>query len=200
VTSGGNMRKAAFILTILMLIVPSLAADEPCQLRKVSLTLGAGIKSLTDDLFKEVYDTNNITYSLDVGVIIIDTLELFLHSDYFKINGQLTYTKEKTTLKIIPLEIGARYLIKMTRSCKLMIFPYIGAGSGLYLIEENNPIGTFEKNKFGFFAEGGIRFYIGNRFFIDSKIKYIYLNVPSDIGENIQMGGLSYTGGIGIAF
>ena len=97
----------------------------------------------------------------------------------------MTYTKEETKLKIIPVELGARYLIKVGNGCSL--FPYIGAGAGYYMYKEENVIGTVDEKKIGFFAEGGLRFYLMSSFFIDAKVKNVFLKV-----DDLQLGGFAF--------
>jgi outer membrane protein W len=96
--------------------------------------------------------------------------------------------------------LGARYLIELNKQCKPKLFPYLGAGAGYYMVKEENPISTFDKKSFGFFIEGGLRFYLVGSFFIDAKIKDVFLKVKNDQGRNINTGGFTYMGAIGISF
>ncbi len=169
--------------------------NENNHLKKFSIYLGAGIRNVTENKYEEVYGENNISFSADIGLKIYRSLELFLHTDYFKADGELTFSKENTTLKIIPVELGIRFILGNN-----IIRPYVGAGMGYYIYKEENYIGTIDKNKIGFLAEGGIRFFVIKPLFIDLKLKYISLNVKNDENSNIQLGGISYMGGIGISF
>ncbi len=183
------MKKILFILLIFILGINILNAE------KFSFYLGAGIRNVTEERYEEVYGKNNITYSADIGFKIFRSLELFLHTDYFKCDGKLTFSKENTTLTIIPIELGARYILS-----NKIIKPYIGAGMGYYTYKEENFIGTIDDNKTGFFAEGGIRLFVTKPLFIDLKFKYISLNIKNNEGSDIQLGGISYMGGIGVTF
>ncbi len=111
-------------------------------------------------------------------------------------NGKLTYTLETTTLKIFPLELGVRYLFPLSETCKVKLFPYLGAGAGYYMIKEDNPIGNLDEKRTGFFMEGGLRFYLVKSFFIDAKLKDVL--VKSKAG--IKVGGFAYMAGLGISF
>ncbi len=174
--------------------------DDPCRVGKYSFSVGAGMRNFSESLYKDVYGDSGMSYNLDLGVKVGKSLEAFLHTDYFKKDGELTYTKEKTTMKIIPVELGARYLIKLNKQCKPKLFPYLGAGAGYYMVKEENPISTFDKKSFGFFIEGGLRFYLVGSFFIDAKIKDVFLKAKNDQGRNINTGGFTYMGAIGISF
>ena len=183
------MKKILFILLIFILGINILNGE------KFSFCLGAGIRNVTEERYEEVYGKNNITYSADIGLKIFGSLELFLHTDYLKCDGKLTFSKENTTLTITPIELGARYMLG-----NKIIKPYIGAGMGYYTYKEENFIGTIDDNKTGFFAEGGIRFLVTKPLFIDLKFKYISLNIKNDEGSDIQLGWISYMGGIGVTF
>jgi hypothetical protein len=174
--------------------------DDPCWVGKYSFSVGAGIRNFSDGLFKDIYGNSGTTYNVDLGVKLQNSLEAFLHTDYFKKEGTLTYTLEKTTLTIIPVELGLRYFININKECRLKLFPYIGAGAGYYMCKEENPIGTFDKKAFGFFIEGGLRFYPAGSFFIDLKIKDVFLKVKNDLGNNMNTGGIAYMGALGISF
>ena len=174
--------------------------DRPCDPKTFSITVGAGVRNFSESLFKEVYEDTPLIYSIDVAVKVMRPLEVFLHSDYLSIDGKTTYTKEDTTLKITPLELGTRFLIGPKQSCKQKIFPYLGAGVGYYMIKEEfaagSPMEPVDEKRVGFFAEGGLRFYVVSSIFIDAKLKYV--SVKSESGT--QLGGVAYMGGIGLSF
>jgi hypothetical protein len=209
---GGTMKKLV-ILSVVLLIgfafgnanAFALAQDansnsDPCELKKFSLSVGAGMRNFSEDLFKEVYGKAGMSFNVDFGVKIWKSLEVFLHTDYFSTDGETTYTKEETTLRIIPIEWGVRYLIRLNKECKPKLFPYFGGGGGYYMYKEENDIGTVDEKKFGFFLEGGFRFYFIRNFFLDAKIKNVFLKVEGAEDQKIELGGLSFMGGIGISF
>ena len=169
------------------------ADKEPCSPKKFSLSVGAGMRSLSGNLYKDVYDGSGMSYNVDFGVRLGTALEAFIHTDYFSKDGELTFTGEETTLTIIPAELGVRYLFKADKKCK--IYPYVGAGVGYYMYKEENFIGTVDEKKLGFFAEGGLRYYLMSSFFVDLKVKNVSLKV-----EDIQLGGFAFMGAIGLSF
>jgi hypothetical protein len=205
---GKEMKKLIVILAILMVgltftdvhLWAQEAESDPCEVGTFSLSVGAGMRNFKDNRYKSVYDTGGISYNIDLGVKIWKSLEVFLHTDYFSKDGELTFTGEDTTLKITPIELGARFLIKVNKDCRLKLFPYIGAGAGYYMIKEENYIGTFDEKEIGFFAEGGLRYYLMGSFFIDVKLKNVFLKVEDDQGNKMDTGGFTYMGGIGISF
>lgn len=176
------------------------AGEEPCEPKSFSITVGAGVRNFSNDDFKEVYDGTPMVYSVDIAMRIMKSLEVFLHTDYLSIDGKTTFTQEDTTLKITPVELGARFLVVSKNPCKQKLFPYLGAGVGYYMIkeefQEGAPIEPVDEKRVGFFAEGGLRFYLIKSVFIDAKLKYIGLKSEN----SIQMGGFAYMGGVGFSF
>jgi hypothetical protein len=197
---GIKMKKTVVILILLGGVFFVNAAEEPCGPKSFSITLGVGIRNFSEDLFKEVYEGTPMIYSVDIAMRIMKSLEVFLHTDYLSIDGKTTFTGEVTTLKITPVELGARFLIGSKKPCKQKLFPYLGGGVGYYMIKEEfeggTPLEPVDEKRLGFFAEGGLRFYVIKSVFIDAKLKYIGLK--SEGGT--QMGGLAYMGGIGFSF
>jgi outer membrane protein W len=118
--------------------------------------------------------------------------EIFLHSDYLSIEGETSYTKEKTTFKMTPAELGFRLLLG-----KKSFVPYIGLGGGFYSYEDVHPgLTSLSESKMGFFGEGGLKFFVSQSLLLDLKVKYIMLKSEKDV----DLGGLTYIGGIGFRF
>jgi hypothetical protein len=197
---GIKMKKTVVILILLGGVFFVNAAEEPCGPGPFSITLGAGVRNFSADEFKEVYEGTPMVYSVDVAMKIRKSLEVFLHTDFLSIDGETTFTRENTTLKITPIELGARFLFGFKEPCKQKLFPYLGAGVGYYMIKEEfeagSPLEPVDEKRMGFFAEGGLRFYIIKSVFIDAKLKYIALKSEN----STQMGGLAYMGGLGFSF
>lgn len=192
------MKKVIFILVFFIGICSVYAGDSI-----YSLTLGAGLRNINGvedeqgkNIFEEVYGTNNLTYSFDFGYKFAKYFQAFLHSEFFTAKGELTFTKEETTLTIIPVELGCRAMYGLYRG---MFYPYIGAGAGFYIYTEENVIGDVKDQQFGFFGELGLNYYFIKSAFLDLKIKYIILKVGED-PEKIDLGGLALTAGIGYSF
>ena len=197
--NGGNMKKMTFLL-ILMLVIALIQLDA--QISRVrasqekthgfSITLGGGARYFTGDE-EDVYNFINPVFALDVAYKFNKSLEIFVHGEYLMASGELTISKEKTTMNIIPAEAGARYLFVGKR-----FNTYLGAGMGYYFITEENPIGTVNESNIGFLGEAGLRTYFSGRLFLDFKLKYVFLSVrPED--ETVSLGGVSLLAGLGFA-
>jgi len=55
----------------------------------------------SDQAFKDIY-SGGVMYGGEVDIGIWKNLELWVGGSYFSKKGELTYTREKTRLKIIP--------------------------------------------------------------------------------------------------
>lgn len=174
------------------------AETKQCLDHSVSITFGAGMRSISDDLYDDVYDKTPTTISVDLAFRIWNQLEVFAHTDMFSVDGKTTFTQEDTSLKVTPIEIGARYLISVNKDCKFKLFPYVGLGGGYYMIKEDTPptMDNVDEKRIGFFVEGGLRFYVAGSIFIDAKVKNVFLTSEDDM----KLGGFAYMGGIGFSF
>ena len=158
-----------------------------------SLALGAGARNFLGDE-KDVYGFANLLFFLDAGFRFKKNFEVFVHGEYLQAKGELSVTKEETTLRVIPAEAGGRFLFG-----NHPFLGYLGAGLGVYFINEENPIGTVNKNGIGFFAEGGCRYFFVKKLYVDLKLKYVSLSIrPED--TSVDLGGISLQGGFGVVF
>lgn len=212
------MKKSMFLLVfvlVAMLAIPgSLKADdqgnEGPQYGKFSITVSAGIRSISEQMYERVFGKNNIAYGLDLSYRLGNSVSIFMHTDYLSVNGETTLTKEAAKLTIMPIEAGMRFYL-----AKGKFVPYIGFGAGYYDVKEEVSIGnetnTFSAKEVGFFGEGGLKFYFTNSLFIDLKGKYVSLTISPE--ENIvndgngfiyleerKLAGIAFLGGLGISF
>ena len=115
------MKKIVLLLSLLIILnfyfIQGQNSDEEKTIvnqekkRKFSLSLGAGIRTISGDEYREIYGGTNITFSADLGFRIWKSVELFLHTDILSLKGETTYTKEETTFKLTPIECGLRFLM-----------------------------------------------------------------------------------------
>jgi opacity protein-like surface antigen len=118
----------------------------------------------------------------------------FIHAGYITASGNLSYTQEPTTLNVIPLEAGIRYLVLAGN-----VTPYFGGGAGFYHVQEDNRIGNVSKSAVGFFGEAGLRFNLATAFFFDLRAKYTALSLRI-ANESKNLGGFIALAGVGFSF
>jgi len=153
----------------------------------------------SEKAFRNIYGTG-IMYGLDIGRRIWKDMELHLEVRYYSKKGQLTFTKERTRVKLIPLTISSRYIF-----VKKKINLYGGVGLTYNLFEEKNPIGKVKESKLGFMIRiGGFKRIKGFKKFIKAFIIDVYLNYhyckmkPAEI--RFDAGGLDFGIAFGIEF
>lgn len=124
-----------------------------------------------------------------------ESLYVYLSGSYYSRTGELTYTREETKLKIIPLAVGAKYHFNIAGGLNL----YAGAGITYNIFKEENPIGEASKNGIGFVINSGLIAYVIEGLFLDGYVNYSYCKVkPENVEVNI--GGLEAGLGIGYKF
>jgi len=203
----------AILVTGLCILTPGLAAEQAAPVfgdGHFSLSVGAGMRSLNEDSADSLYGSNNLAYSLDLAYGLSKNIDIFLHTDYFTVNGETSLTNEATSLGIIPLEVGVRLRLSGRR-----FVPQVGFGAGYYMITDEMEVEgqtfTFEKNQVGFFAEAGLRVYVTRKLFVFAQGRFIFLNVKPDASSSEDAGGIIYyterdlggfylCGGLGIRF
>ncbi len=190
-------RKAPLIALAAVLALgtfPLFAQERPMQQGSVELILGG--YHMNDARFESVYPNGGLLAGLGASASIVSSLGLYLEAKYWSREGQLTYSKEKTTLRLIPVSVGLRYMFP------LGIFnPYAGAGGDIYFYYEDNSIGTTTNRAGGFHVLAGtyIRFARNVPLMLNLKAKYTWATATE--GDlKIQLGGLEYALGIALAF
>jgi len=149
----------------------------------------------SEKAFREIYGTD-MMFGLDIGRNIWKAVELHLEINYYSKRGQLTLTKERTRIKLIPLALSSRYTF-----LKRKINLYAGLGLTYNSFEEKNPIGKVKEYKLGFAIKvGAFKRIKGFKKFIKVFIMDAYLNYsyckmkPAEI--KFDAGGIN----VGIAF
>jgi hypothetical protein len=178
------MKKLIFSLFVSLLIPGMINA-------KISyLELKTNYFNPVNQDFKDIYG-GGIQYGLELGFDIRENFTVWVGGSYFKKKGELTFTKEETTLNILKIfEVGIRYKLS-----KRVIVPYIGAGLSLINFKETNPIGSVEELKLGYSGQFGIFINFAKRFSLDLRINASSCKVnPAD--KKVNIGGTSISVGL----
>jgi len=125
----------------------------------------------SEKAFRTIYGTG-IIFGLDIGRNIWKDMELHLEVRYYSKKGQLTFTKERTRVKLVPFVLSSRYIF-----LKKKINLYGGLGLTYNLFEEKNPIGRVKDSKLGLSIKiGGFKRIKGFKKFLKVLIIDAYLN------------------------
>jgi hypothetical protein len=153
----------------------------------------------TEKAFRSIYG-EGIIYGLDVSRYMGKNLEFHIACRYFTKKGRLTFTQEKTTIKLLPLSADLRYIF-LKRKVNL----YAGAGLIYDLFEEKNPIGKVREHNLGYTIKIGaykkMRGFkkIIKALIVDFQIEYHYCKMrPVEI--RFDAGGTSVGIALGTEF
>jgi opacity protein-like surface antigen len=185
-----NIMKKIIIMTVVLLFVSGSAGAA-----NIILEFKAQYFSPSDEAFQDIYG-GGVMYGGEVSIGVWKGLELWFGGSYFSREGELTFTKEKSELKIIPVGGGVRYRWQGNR-----LSPYLAAGLGNYQFKESNPIGEVDEGRMGYSAAIGTYVKVTGGLLIDLYANYSVCEMrPGDfeIDYEINIGG--FGAGIGIAF
>jgi opacity protein-like surface antigen len=179
------MKKLALFVTAALLLA-GLSEAAPAKVK-----IMAGYLYPQDKDFRDIYG-GGITYGFELSSPVSRNLEMWIEGGYFSRAGRLTYTKEKTTLRIVPVGGGIRYLFSTDR-WKFQA----GLGLDYFFFRESNVLGTVLAGKLGLAGTIGSNFALSEKILIDMWVRYSYCQMkPEDLKFNV--GGLG--AGVGLAY
>jgi len=147
----------------------------------------------TGQAFEQVYGSGS-GIGAEAFIRLWKNLDLWIGADYFEKKGELTFTREKTTVRILPLKAGLRLRLPAGR----LTF-HAGAALGYFFFEEKNPIGEAEEAKMGFLGKAGCSVRIVKGLYVDGWFRYTHCSIrPFEVEADI--GGMSLGLGIGYDF
>lgn len=165
----------------------------PAKERRRYIKVGANYFRPSKQIFRDIYG-NGVMYRAEIGFGIGRGLELWMGGGYLSKKGELSFTKERTKLQILPVGWGVRYI-----SIEGNINLYTGIGLNYYQVKETNPIGEVGKGKLGFGGETGAFTRITGGLIIDFHIDYYYCKIEL-ADRKIDIGGLTVGIGLGYEF
>ena len=170
------------------------AQDRPMEQGSIEIILGR--YDMNEPRFDAVYPKGGLLAGLGASATIVSNLNLYLEAKYWQREGELTFSKEKTTLRLFPISLGARYIVPLG-----IVNPYAGAGGDIFFYYEDNAIGTTVNHAPGYHVLVGtyLRFARGFPLMLNLKAKYTWAKTAgSDF--KVQLGGLEYSAGVALAF
>ena len=172
---------------------PPIHYDQPKAKQPIPIMIGLNTSYYfpPDQVFKSIYG-GGLYFSGEIAVGIFKNMDIWINGGFFSKKGEMTFSKEKTTLQIIPFGVGTTYRVPMG------IFQFYGGlGVSYHLFEESSPLGETKKGGVGFEGRVGSLIKIIKFLSLDFSAKYTYCKIePADISINI--GGFRV--GAGVAF
>jgi hypothetical protein len=180
------MRSPAIFLALLLVLM-----SGPAFPNEALFKLKAGYFHPSDKDFRAIYG-GGVKSGLELSTEVATNVELWIEAGYFAKKGELSFTKEATSLKIIPVGGGVRYIFPLRR-----LGLYFGAGVLYHRFRETSPLGTVDWGRPGLVAEMGSSIRLRGRLIADAHARLFYCRMkPADFSFNI--GG--YDLGVGLAY
>jgi hypothetical protein len=191
-----NIKKGSFWLAAFLGLNIFLFPAGDRAIRQGSLEFTLGSYSMNEPRFKAVYPEGGLMRGLTISSALFSNLNFYLDLKYYSRQGSLTFSKEKTTFTMVPLDIGVRYIFPLGT-----FHPYLGAGMDYYFYHEDNAIGTALSYASGYHITGGLyfRFAKGAPVMIDFRVKHSWARAEEN-GIAVQLGGLEYCAGLTFVF
>ncbi|MGB2908889.1 MAG: hypothetical protein WBB73_17465 [Candidatus Aminicenantaceae bacterium] len=180
---------------ILGVIVVLLCASGTASAANIILEFKAQYFSPSDEVFRDIYG-GGVMYGGEVSIRVWKGLEVWFGGSSFSREGELTFTREKTELKITPMGGGIRY-----RWQAKSLSPYLAAGLGAYQFNESNSIGEAEEVGRAYLAGIGTYLKITKGLLIDLYANYSVCELnPGDFAVDFEIDIGGFGAGIGIAY
>jgi len=174
--------------------------DKENILEKTMIELAYGRYKISDPRYKEVYKKGKEIYTLEVlqflQALNKHHLGLSFGVKHFTKKGKTSLTQESTQLTLIPVSLGARYLLKIKQ-----FLPWLEIGMDYYNYKESAAIKSIEGWAFGYHVAGGCYFEIPKVKFI--KLKFYVKHTKAMAKEDeiqVNLGGLEYSVGLAFGF
>jgi hypothetical protein len=156
-----------------------------------------GVKAVylmpSEQAFKDIYGSGPM-FGAEIGFRLTGPISAYVEGMYFKRTGELTYTKESTTLTLMPFGAGARY--DFTKGPAVV---YAGAGLRYYSYKEKNVIGTATASGIGFVGIAGVNVRVMRGILLDVRAAFSSCKLsPADFSINV--GGIELGGGLIVEF
>jgi hypothetical protein len=144
--------------------------------------------------FKDIY-SGGFMYGFELDKGVWKRFRVWFGAKYFEKLGELTYTKERTRVNILPIGFGLKYVYYGKEKVSL----YTRLGLRYNVFRESNVLGKIRDGNIGFILGIGGSLKISKRFFFDLFLDYSSSKFrPADY--KIQIGGIETGLGFGYIF
>lgn len=195
-TSQITIRKAALSLTAFFALNIFTFSSPERTIPQGSVEFTLGSYSMNEPRFEAAYPSGGLMGGLTLSSAIASNVNFYLDIKYYSRQGALTFSKEKTTFYLVPIDLGIRYIYPLG-----FFHPYLGAGLDFYFYYEDNLLGTVLNYANGYHITGGtyLRFAKSIPVMVNVRLKYTWVKAEENAIQ-IQLGGLEYSAGLTFAF
>ena len=158
------------------------------------------------EVYKDLYGSSNFPINVRFGYMFKKRIMIFSGIRYLSKTGETrtsspSYFDESYTTKltIISIPFGINWHLGSDK-----LNPFIGCGGYYHTYKESwDSLGVEHKgNKFAFFAQGGIQFGLGTRFYLllQGSFSTLPTGIDTPFANGINLGGLAAGAGIAYRF
>lgn len=173
------MSRFLWFLAALWLPVTILGQENP------SIELVTSYTIPSEQVFKDVYGGGPV-FGAEVGFDVHKRISGWAGIGYLRRTGALTITGDETRLRIISLEVGARYQFSTSKTV-----PYAGGGLSINFYKETNTIGEVSGSCLGVVGKAGLLRKISETLWMDFSLSYNF-----NKAEDVNLGGARVSFGI----
>ncbi|GEM_PF-2506537 len=159
-------------------------------LASVNITISAGGFFPKADYFKDAYGSTILNFAAE-GEVSFGSLALFTGLDFVKKEGELTYSKEKVNLTLVPILAGLRFYF--------MEYFFVDAGAGSWQYSEKTDFDKSSGSVTGYFAGLGTKYKFGDSTYFRFRIRYTHAKKTVE-GLESNLSGIQAEVGVGYSF
>jgi hypothetical protein len=178
------MKRTLIVLLAVCFLIPGIL-----QAKGTILEFKLGYFSPSNADFRDIYG-GGINFGAEVTFPVKKCLAIWMSLGYFGKTGELTYTLEETTLRIIPISAGVKCMLKA--GAKIDVYGGLGLDYNIY--REKNVLGTVNHGAVGFLVKAGGYIKLSAKVLIDIFLAYSTCSMEPDAFK-FNVGG--FQGGLG---
>jgi hypothetical protein len=188
------MRKAILFAAAILALRPFAHPSPDRAIRQGSIEFTIGSYNMNEPRFEAAYPSGGPIGGLTLSSALAANFNVYLDVKYYSRRGKLTFSQEKTSFYMVPIDLGLRYILTLGP-----LLPYFGGGFDFYLYYEDNAIGTVLNSTTGAHVMGGAYLRFGQTVpvMINARVQYTWAKAEQDANQ-VQLGGLEYC--LGLAF
>lgn len=170
------------------------------------LEVKGGYFVFTDAKMRKIYNQGGFDIQVSGSYPVWSCLEVYGSIGYLKCSGKSLNDHQKTSIWEIPVSLGIKPVFRI--SSKLHY--YFAIGPRYFYIHQHNDSAYVKRNQgrngLGMFVNTGFNYVLCNNLFFDVFMEYSYEKMRlhssknRDYTRNIQVGRVSFEGGMGYVF
>ncbi len=169
--------------------------------------VGVSYYYFQSSVLRDIYDNGAANYRASISQNIWNNLDLWAGASYLHKNGKSLNAHERTSIQIVPVSLGLKYILPLNLSC---VDLYLN-GAFKYFFFKTHDHSDFvkehrHKSGLGGVFGAGSYFNVSKHFFLDLFVDYSFKHMhfsnaqPNITGHSLQIGGWDFGGGLGYQF